>query len=79
MHFARNCWAEEALVGAKRASGVGLGGVSRALLNVVCGDVEPTADEAGLGLKTQFSNAHARRSGFEGRLPTVGLCRTAVL
>ena len=45
----RRCSAQdalEALVGATRVSGVGLGGVSRALLNVVSGDVEPTAAEA---------------------------------
>ena len=40
----RGCSAEEALeilVDATRASGVGLGGVSRTLLTVVSGDVEP--------------------------------------
>ena len=45
----RRCSAQdalEALVGATRASGVGLGGGSRALLNVVSGDVKPTADKA---------------------------------
>ncbi len=42
----RRCSAQEALevlVGATRASGVGLGGVSRTLLTVISGDVEPTA------------------------------------
>jgi len=46
----RRCSAREALealAGATRASGVGLGGVSRTLLDMVSGDVEPsTADEA---------------------------------
>jgi hypothetical protein len=42
----RRCSAQEALealVAATRASGVGLGGVSRTLLDVVLGDFEPTA------------------------------------
>ncbi|OBG29222.1 ANTAR domain-containing protein [Mycobacterium sp. 852002-51057_SCH5723018] len=42
----RRCSAQEALevlVEAMRASGVGLGGVSRSLLSVISGDVEPTA------------------------------------
>jgi hypothetical protein len=38
--------ASEALASATRASGVGLGGVSRALLDVVSGDAEATAGEA---------------------------------
>jgi hypothetical protein len=41
----RRCSAQdalEALADATRASGVGLGGVSRALLTVITGDVEPT-------------------------------------
>jgi ANTAR domain len=44
----RRCSAEQALVEITtvvRASGVGLGGVSRALLDLVCGDVDSTADE----------------------------------
>jgi ANTAR domain-containing protein len=36
----------EALAGATRASGVGLGGVSRTLLDVVSGDPQLAADEA---------------------------------
>ncbi len=45
----RRCSAEEALTeiaGVVRASGVGLGGVSRALLGVVTGDVDSAAGEA---------------------------------
>jgi hypothetical protein len=62
----RRCSEQEALdalVGATRASGVGLGGVSRTLLTVISGDVEPTAaDEAVaqwnavLGLPTHRGN-----------------------
>ncbi|HEY0228821.1 MAG TPA: hypothetical protein VGC05_21015 [Mycobacterium sp.] len=36
----------KALVGATRASGVGLGGVSRSLLILVSGGTEPTAADA---------------------------------
>ncbi|WP_374023283.1 ANTAR domain-containing protein [Mycobacterium sp. HNNTM2301] len=42
----RRCSAEDALellVAATRASGVGLGGVSRTLLSIVTGDVETSA------------------------------------
>jgi hypothetical protein len=45
----RRCSAEEALteiIGVVRASGVGLGGVSRALLGLVGGAVAEAADEA---------------------------------
>lgn len=45
----RRCSAEEALTvitGVVRASGVGLGGVSRALLGMVTGDVAEAAGEA---------------------------------
>ena len=39
--------ASEALAGVTRASGIGLGGVSRTLLDMVSGDVEPnTTDDA---------------------------------
>ena len=47
----RRCSAEEALTelaGVVRASGVGLGGVSRALLDLVSGAAVPTADGAAL-------------------------------
>jgi ANTAR domain len=45
----RRCSQREALhalVGATRASGVGLGGVSRALLDVISGNPEPVPSEA---------------------------------
>lgn len=45
----RRCSAEQALTeitGVVRASGVGLGGVSRALLGLVSGDVSQAAGEA---------------------------------
>jgi hypothetical protein len=38
--------ASEALVSATRTSGVGLGGVSRALLDIISGDPAPSAAEA---------------------------------
>ena len=47
----RRCSAEEALAeitGVVRASGVGLGGVSRALLDLVSGAVDSTAANAAL-------------------------------